>query len=136
MHFSLKFENLDPRIEVVWSDLRRIVEMAETIYPKLDVQVDIEIKCAPTFFVDPYREVIYPKEPVKVILVPSTDVRHDDINPQYSSIVNKLVSMIVRFLAVSSPLNDSSVQPSYFPPTEIEISAGFGVSKFVNGKPD
>ncbi len=60
----------------------------------------------------------------------------EQINPQYASIVKKLVRMIVQFLAVSDRHNDTSVQPSYFPPSEIQISAGFGVSKYVNGEPD
>ncbi len=136
MNLSLKFEGLDPRINISWTDLRRIEEMAQSIFPKLQVIVELEFSYANSFSVDPYKEVVYPKNPVKVRLAPTMNVLRDQVNPQYTSIVKKLVIMIVQFLALSDPMNDSSVQPSYFPPSDIQISAGFGMSKYVNGEPD
>lgn len=123
MHISLKFENLDPRIRISWSDLRRIEEVAGQIYPKLSVKVELEFSYATVFQVDPRHKVSIPKGPVKVSLAPMENVVRSEINPQYNSIVAKLVLLINRFLAVSDRSNDSSIQPSYFPPSVIEISA-------------
>lgn len=135
MLISLKIENLDKNFIFDWEALATLPTIISQIYPKEKVETQISVSFADTYILDQATRTLVPSQPVRVLVAPVGGVvQSKSISSQFPSLARMLASVIHTYLAMGDPRNDPSVQPYYFPHTEMRISSGPSLYKFVDGE--